>query len=582
MRHKDNLSPNLPFKILYGFFGLCFLILIIKLFLIQIWNYSFYKQKALDQQLTKEKIEYVRGVIYSSDNFVLATNNVTYNLVVNPSVIKDKESLLNQLSEKIIFKNESEKEEFKKTSLELFKPNFMYLILRKGLSQDEKDSIENLKNNSIYFEKEVKRFYPEGNLASSVLGFVASSETENQKGYYGIEGRNDKLLKGREGRIIYERGADGEVILYGNYDKQDSINGDSLVLTINRSIQYIIEQKLKEGVLKYGAKSGQIIVMDPKTGDILGMANYPSFNPYDPYREFFDDELKIKSEVKNKNVSDNIEPGSVIKPLTVASAIDLGKITGSYEYDDNGPEIYSGFEVNNWDKKHLGHMDLTLLLQKSNNIGAAKIGTLVGADNLKEYFKKLGYGRKTDVDLEGEETGYLKNGFWSEIDIASASFGQGFTATPLQVLSSYTVFANGGNLIRPKIIKTIKKEDGTEIHYPNVMEKGVMKKETADFMENLLTKSVNSNESKYYNIKNYNIAGKTGTAQIAKNGKYLEDKTNALFVGYLTNSKKISMIVRLEEPSSSTYAAETAVPVWMGTASELIKYLNIAPDIDSN
>ena len=577
-----NKSINLSsFKLLYLIFIFCFLFLVGKLFYIQVWGYSEYKQKALDQQLTKEKIEFKRGEIISSDGFVLATNNVTYNLIANPGVIKDVPDFLNKIVSVISFKSDVEKSDFIKNSQPLFKSNLFYLILKKGLTQDEKDSLESLKLSSIYFEKEVKRFYPEGNLASSVLGFVASSETENQKGYYGIEGRNDKLLKGREGRVIYERGADGQVILYGNYDKQDSINGDSLVLTIDRSIQYIIEQNLKKGVEHYGAKSGQIIVMDPTTGDILGMANYPNFDPYDPYKEFLDEAKTTKSEVKNRCISDNIEPGSVIKPLTVAAAIDLGKITGSYEYDDNGPETYSGFEVNNWDKKHLGHMDLTLLLQKSNNIGAAKIGMLVGSDNLKDYFNKLGFGRSTDVDLEGEERGYIKPDFWSDIDIVSASFGQGFTATPLQVLESYTVFPNNGNLIRPKIIKTIKKVDGTEVKYPNIIEKGVLKPETAKFMDELLTKSVKGNESKYYNIKNFNIAGKTGTAQIAKNGKYLETQTNALFVGYLSTSKKFSMVVRLEEPTSSTYAAETAVPLWMDTASELIKYFNMPPDINN-
>ncbi len=569
------------FKILYLTFAIFFVVLFVKLFLIQVWGYSELKQKAIDQQLTKKSIAFKRGEILSSDGFVLATNNVTYNLIVNPNSVKNVDSFLNQITPLILFKNDEEKSKFLSNSKELIKPDLFYLILKKGLSQDEKDKLEETKVPSIYFEKEVKRFYPEGKLASSVLGFVASSETENQKGYYGIEGRNDKLLKGREGRVIYERGADGEVILYGNYDKQDSINGDSLVLTIDRSIQFIVEENLKKAVEQHGAKSGQIIVMNPVNGDILGMASYPNFDPYDPYKEFLDEEGKVKSDIKNKCITDNIEPGSVIKPITVASALDLGKITGAFEYDDNGPEFYSGFEVDNWDKKHLGHMGLIDLLQKSNNIGAAKIGTIVGSSDLKSYFNKFGFARSTDVDLEGDERGYLKEGFWSDLDIASASFGQGFTATPLQVLSSYTVFANNGNLIRPKIIKVIKKVDGTEVRYPNRIEKEVLKPETAKFMDDLMTRSIKGNESKFYNIKNYNIAGKTGTAQIAKDGKYLENRTNALFVGYLSSTKKFSMIVRLEEPTSSSYAAETAVPVWMTTASELIKYFNLPPDINN-
>ena len=578
---RINQTPDLGFKILNITFASFFIVLLFKLFFIQVLGYSELKKKATDQQLTKKTIEFERGQIFSSDGFVLATNNVTYNLIINPNQIKNIDNTLDEISKYLSFKNEDDKANFYKNTKEQFKPNLFYLKIRKGLTQDEKDSIEKLNSGSIYFEKEIKRFYPEGNLASSVLGFVASSETEKHKGYYGIEGRNDKLLRGREGRLIYERGADGEVILYGSYDKQNSINGDSIVLTIDRSVQYIIEEKLKEGVAKYGAKSGQIIVMNPLTGDILGMASYPNFDPYDPYNEYLDEAKTIKSEIRNKSITDNIEPGSVIKPLTIATAIDLGKINGDYQFDDNGPEIYSDFEVDNWDKKHLGRIGLIELLQKSNNIGAAKIGTLVGAENLKNYFSKFGFGRGTDVDLEGEEKGYLKKDFWSDIDIASVSFGQGFTATPLQVLSSYTVFLNNGNLVRPKIIKTIKKVDGNDISYPNLIEKEVIKPETAKFMNDLLTRSLKSNESKYFNLKKFDIAGKTGTAQIAKDGKYLENKTNALFVGYLPVSRKFSMIVRLEEPSTSSYAAETAVPLWMDTASELINYYNITPDINN-
>ena len=181
------------------------------------------------------------------------------------------------------------------------------------------------------------------------------------------------MLKGREGRVLYERGADGEVILYGNYDKQDSINGDSLVLTIDRTVQYIIEKKLEEHVQKTGAKSGQIIVMDPVTGNILGMASFPRFDPYDPYSEFYDEEKKFKSEVRNKAIFDSVEPGSVMKPITLAIGLDLGVIDQNYTFQDNGVIKLSDFEVDNWDKKHHGTMDLLGLLEKSNNIGTSVV-----------------------------------------------------------------------------------------------------------------------------------------------------------------------------------------------------------------
>lgn len=558
-------------------FIIFFIIFAGRLFYIQVFSYEFFRDKALNQQTSKKIIESERGQILSKDGFVLATNNTSYVLIIDPSVQKDLKEVLGGISKSIDFKNDEEKQNFLNKQ-GVIDTKLKYFILKKNLTQDERDRILSLKIPGLYFEKEVKRFYPEGGLASSILGFVASSKEDSQKGYYGIEGRNDQLLKGRSGRLVYEKGATGQVILFGNYDKHDSINGDSVVLTIDRSVQYILEKKLKEGVLKYGAKSGQIIVMNPNNGDILGMANYPSFDPYDPYKEFLDEDKQIKSEIRNKAISDNIEPGSVIKPHTIASAIDLGLINQDFSFNDDGPMDLYGDVIDNWDKKHIGFANLETLLEKSNNIGASIIGLKVGAENFQNYFNKFGFGRSTDIDLEGEEKGYLKNGFWSPLDIASASFGQGFTATPLQVLSSYTVFLNDGNLIRPKIIKQIIKSDGARVDYPNMIEKGVLKKETANFMNRLLTTSFANNESKYFNLKKYSIAGKTGTAQIAKDGKYQLDKTNALFVGYLTNSKKFSMIVRLEEPSSSTFAAETAVPLWMDTASELVNYYNIPTD----
>ena len=573
------LGNNFGINLLRVLFIASFSILTIRLLYIQVIAHDNYKSRALNQQIAKQTISYQRGEIFSSDGFVLATNNVTYTLISNPSRIKNIDEFLNVVASKINFENQEDRNSFKEKIKNIYDKNSYYLIIKKGLSKDEKESIEKENLPDVYFEKEIRRFYPEGNLASNILGFVASSETEKYKGYYGIEGRNDNLLKGREGRVTYERGADGQVILYGDYSKQDSIDGDSIVLTVDRSVQYIIENRLREGVEKYGAKSGQIIVMDPKTGDILGMANYPNFDPYDPYKEFIDKEGKIKSEIRNKSISDNIEPGSVIKPLTISSALDLGLIDLNYTYQDNDVLKISDTEVDNWDHKHHGTMGLIDLLQKSNNIGSSLIGLKLGSENIINYFTKFGFNRSSSIDLEGEEIGYLKKGFWADIDIASAAFGQGFTATPLQVLSSYTVFVNDGNLIKPKIIKYIKKSNGDQIKYPNLIEKSVLNKFTADSVNKLLVKSIEGNESKFFNIKNYHIGGKTGTAQIAKDGKYLENKTNALFIGYLATSKKFSMIVRLEEPSSSPYAAETAVPLWMDTASELINYFNISPDI---
>jgi cell division protein FtsI/penicillin-binding protein 2 len=282
--------------------------------------------------------------------------------------------------------------------------------------------------------------------------------------------------------------------------------------------------------------------------------------------------------VLNKNISDSFEPGSVIKPMTIATAIDLGLINDKSIFYDNGPISYSGKNIDNWDHKHLGALDPTLILQKSNNVATAQVGILIGEENLRKYFQNFGFGKKTGIDMEGEENGILRSTKWEDIDIANISFGQGVSATPLQVLTSFNVFANDGKFLRPRIILEIKKSNGERVEYPVSETNQIISNSTNQMMNQILVNSTKYNEGKYFLLKNYDISGKTGTGQIFREGKYLEDKTNASFVGFLTRSKKFSMFVRLEEPSSSTYASETAMPVWMSIATELINIFNLPPD----
>ena len=224
-------------------------------------------------------------------------------------------------------------------------------------------------------------------------------------------------------------------------------------------------------------------------------------------------------------------------------------------------------------------MTIVGLLQKSNNIGAAWVGHLVGSKKLYQYFESFGIGKKTNIELEGEESGFLQDyQDWLDIDLAVRSFGQGLAATPLQVLNAFNVIANGGYLLEPKIISKII--DGSkEMVIPTKNLRKVISKDTSETMVGMLEKAVEGGEGKYFTIKDYRIAGKTGTAEVPdETGGYSANRTNATFVGFMAGSKKFSMIVKLEEPKTSVYAAETSVPLWMDIASELVKYYGLAPD----
>ena len=456
-----------------------------------------------------------------------------------------------------------------------------WVALQHNVSPFQRDAITKLGITGLGFEDEPTRYYPENELAANVLGFVAENDRGENRGYFGVEGYFDGDLRGKDGRIIEERDAVGAPILVGGYKKVDPIDGGKIVLSIDRVTQYIVEKRLKEGVEKYDAKSGSVIVADSQNGNVLAMANYPTYNPADfsDIEESSDTQKRKKVERRNLSISQTYEPGSVMKPFTIAAAIDLGKVTPETTFNDEGSINYSGYYINNWDGKHYGVQNIIQLLQKSNNIGAAWVGHQLGSTNLYTYLSKFGFGKETGIELEGEDTGILRDSqAWTDIDLANISFGQGISATPLQVIMGFNSLINGGNLYQPRIVTSIA-NNGKTLTIPARLVRKTVSKKTSDTLVDLLVKAVAGGESKYFNIKNYIVGGKTGTAQIPINGKYDPSKTNSTFVGFFLQGKRLSMIVRLEEPTTSIYAAETAVPLWMILAQDLAQYYGMTPDM---
>jgi cell division protein FtsI/penicillin-binding protein 2 len=277
-------------------------------------------------------------------------------------------------------------------------------------------------------------------------------------------------------------------------------------------------------------------------------------------------------------VSQTFEPGSVLKGLSISAAVDLNRVSPNTTFEDNGPVWYSGHKIDNWDGKHHGTQNIVQLLQKSNNIGAAWVAHQVGAKKMHQYFTDFGLGSTYGISLEGEDTGILREyRSWTDIDLATSAFGQGISATPLQILNGFNSIANGGYLLQPRVVSKII--DSSEIiEIPTKSIRRVLSKETSETMIELLEKAAEEGEAKFFVMKNYRIAGKTGTAQIPEEGEYSLDRTNATFAGFMAEGKEFSMIVKLEEPRTSYYAAETAVPLWMDIATELVKYFGIPPD----
>ncbi len=625
---------DLRVNLILIFFCLLSALVTVRLFSIQVLSHKKYKALAQDQYWNSQYIQPRRGNILSSEGFVLAGTQLRYLLFAEPQKIENKYAFAHNMGEVLgalevaeevedlerellktpplpestesiesrqpVTKISEEELQRRKEALELalkdgvfaeyyqdltekLDTELFWIALKKDLTLSEKERIEGYEFKWIGFDETPSRFYPEGSLAAHVLGFVAGNEQGEEQGYWGIEGSFDKDLRGKMGRVVQQLDALGNPILVEGYKEIDSIDGRDLVLTLNRSVQYIVESSLKEGVGKYGAISGSVVVMDPMTGNVLALANYPTYDPQRFWVESAPSEQNPErktAEVKNLAISATYEPGSVMKPFTVGTAIELGLVTPKTTFVDGGSVVYSDYTIDNWDGRHYGEQTIVQLLQKSNNVGAAWVGQLVGADNLSTSLGTFGFGELSGVDLAGEDTGTINaDRFWTDIDVATAAFGQGISATPLQVLNAFNVYANGGDLLRPRIVSKIVDEDGVEIEMPVQVVRRVVSKETAATMNEMLVSAVSGGESSYFNLKNYKIAGKTGTAQIPVGGEYDPKKTNCTFAGYMDTTRKFSMIVRLEQPTSSVYAAETAVPLWMKIAGDLAQYYGLTPDV---
>ena len=573
----------------FGLFALGFIVINFRLLKIQVFQTDYYKALAEQQHWSYTELTAGRGRIFSQDGFPLVINIRNYLLYAEPKNIADAENAAGRIIP-LIFPSENEtmSDKERKDAEEQLKDKLStgqaWVPIAHGLSPDQKQRIEDLKIEGLGFTPETDRFYPEGQLAAHLLGFLGSDETGNKRGYYGLEGYYDGDLRGRSGELAEELGATGETILSGGFREVAPNDGSDLVLTINRSIQFMVEEKLEKAVNQYGAKSGTVIIMDPKTGAVLASASFPAYNPA-RYNEVFQSgeeaanpaDVLIPKSFLDPAISITYEPGSVMKAVTMAAALDTGLITPKTEFNDSGPLKVSDYYIHTWNNQYHGRENMVEVLQHSCNIGAAWVGLKLGAANLREYLIRFGLDTTTKIDLEGETTGITRSLLeWQAIDVATAAFGQGLTVTPIRLVSIFSAIANDGLMMRPYVITEIRHPKETIKLRPRE-ERRVISSVSSKTLVDMLTAAVEGGEAKFYVLKRYLIAGKTGTAQIPKEGGYAKE-TNTTFVGFLSKAPKFVMLTKLEEPTASIYAAETAVPLWMEIAADLINFYGIPPD----
>lgn len=543
--------------------------ILLRLFYWQIIRFDDLSALAEKQHLVNKIIDAPRGWIFAVDGSILASNKPTYLLFAMPKAIKEKGEAAKKLAKVLVPQEENKSE---KNILEKLSMNLDWVPVDKNLELSAKQEIEELNIEGMGFEDQLSRFYPEASMAAHILGFVGSDSLGRQMGYFGVEGFYNGQLKGVGGSLIEEKDARGLPILMGKFFKKDPKNGNNLILNIDRTVQYIVEKKLKVGIEKYGAKSASAVVMDPKTGAILAMASYPNYD-LNNFTQF------PKEYFKNPIVADSYEPGSTFKVLVMAAALNENLVKADTNCDIcSGPVQASNYLIRTWNNKYYPNTTMKDVIVHSDNIGMVFVGRKLGVDKLYKYIQDFGFGNLTGIDLQDETTPEIRDkGEWKEIDLATASFGQGIAATGIQVVRAVGAIANGGNLMEPHIVKAIQNGDKLIEIKPQVVSSPISAK-AALVVSEMMVEAVEKGEAKAFAPKGFKIAGKTGTAQIPVAGHYDPNKTIASFVGFApADDPKFVMLVRYSEPTSSIFGSETAAPTFFEIAKELLVYFNLAP-----
>lgn len=555
-------------------FYLFFVAILSRLFYWQVIQAEKLQVYADNQHFQNVKLSASRGQILFSDNSILASTQPTYTLYGLPKVLSEgQKKQISAVLSQAFAQNKNEVDSIKKDIYQKLSEDLYWVNLFKGVNLRTKKDIEQLNLPGIGFEEGSSRFYPEGSSSAHLLGFVGADSKGDNKGYFGLEGYYDGELKGLSGDERFERDAFGLPILIGKYLSHDPRNGKTLVLNIDRVVQYIVEKHLKEDLEKYGARSAQVVVLDPKTGAIIGMAAYPNYDP-GKFNEF-------PSEVyKNPLVADAYEPGSTFKVLIMAAALNENLVKPDTECDIcSGPISLGGFSIRTWDNHYFPNSSMTDVIIHSDNTGMVFISEKLGVDKLYSYLESFGFGKPTGVDLQEETSpGLRPKKEWREIDLATSSFGQGIAVTAMQMISAVATIANNGNLMEPHMVKQVKDGNLTFDIKPKVV-KQVISENTAKVVTEMMIKAVDKGEAKWVKSKGFKIAGKTGTAQIPVAGHYDANKTIASFVGFAPpDNPKFVMLVRFDQPTASIFGAETAAPTFFSIAKELFNYYKIVPE----
>ncbi|NOZ28774.1 MAG: penicillin-binding protein 2 [Chloroflexi bacterium] len=575
----DESSSRAQGRVLATAIGLAFLLFVLVLQLVRLQvleRHTLLEAARQGNSASAAVVRRARGNIVDQAGRLLATDIFLWEVDVSPGLISDEEALAQTLSPLIGLTSEEILERIRSAPSDA-----PYVVLAKGIEEPQGEKIADRKRaaedskreeeRSLWLPVSVtpypRRYYPQGSLAVHALGFV----NIDGLAFFGVEGFYQEFLTGAS---VMRSGKVDDVSLPADFSLYiPSAVGRDLVLTLDVGVQHLVEKELRRAVEYYGAQAGTIIVMNPKTGEVLAMANEPAFDP-NRYSES-EDQQQI-----NRAISWPYEPGSVVKVITLAAGLDSGKISPDQTFQDEGVLRVGDREIHNSDYRAHGTVTLTDILALSLNVGAAKISMEMGAETFYDYIKRFGFGRVTEIDLAGEVSGLIKtpdSSMWSPSDLVTNAYGQGMTVTPIQLITAVSAIANDGVAMHPRVVRMVVDHGRVIPTHPRPYQRAISV-ETARYMRQLMAEATARGIDANL-VPGYKVAGKTGTAQIPTSTGYSDDEVITTYVAFLpADDPQIIILVTLDRPTRSMWASQVAVPVFQNIANRLVRMLHIPPD----
>ena len=559
MKNDNSLAQRV--YVLIAVMGFWAIVIGARLFFLHVVHSADYRQRAERQQQRTLEVSPRRGVIYDRNGNELAVSVKVDSVFAVPDEIEDLHATAKTLSPLVgVSKNDL---------IEKLDSPRSFVWVKRKVSAAQGAALRKAKLPGIYFQKEDMRYYPKRELASHVLGYVDIDE----KGLGGLEYRYNDSIRGEAGRVLIMTDARGRSF---NSIEQPVAPGANLVTTIDQNIQYIVEKEIAATAEKTHAKGISIIVMDPRTGEVLAMGNYPTFNP-NQYAKY------SPQAWINRALSHNYEPGSTFKIVTAASVFEEGLADPAELIDcQNGVITVFGRVIHDW--KRFGLLSVKQIMQNSSDVGAIKLALRLGDERFADHIARLGFGKSTNVDLPGEEHGLARPASrWTKSSVGSIAMGQEISVTALQTVRMVSAVANGGILYQPYVVKRVQHPEKGILSETEPHGERAISAETAAKLQDMLEAVVTDGTAKSSKLDGYTAAGKTGTAQkIDETGRYSATKYVASFAGFAPAvNPAISMIVMIDEPVGAHHGGDVAAPVFKRIAEQVLRYMSLPPDVPS-